>query len=954
MAHATPTAVSLLRVYLFGRFRAESAQGPIHLPTRKIEALLAYLILHPKPHSREKLAALFWGDFSDSQARASLRNALPILRRQFGSELLLADRETVQLDPSSWLWVDALEFRRQATNFLAGSGSDPALINVELYQGDLLTDFYDDWVLAEREYYRTLYLETLLRLTQQRRAQAEYRRAIDYAGKLLSHDPANEAAYQNLMFCYLALGDRQAALKQYEICQRILRDELDVEPQPETIALYRRIKQAPASHPAPDASLTNLPIPLTSFIGRERELAEVRQRLLAKLPARLLTLTGPGGCGKTRLAIQVARDLVDSFAEGVWWVELATVADPTFVSQAIAKAIGLRETPELPLNEALINHFRSKRVLLVLDNCEHLVVACAQLAEMLLRACSTLQILATSREVLGLPGEVVWSVPSLSLPNLAQPFSVDELSRSEAVRLFMERAIAVRFDFELTAQNAPAIRQICRRLDGIPLAIELAAARVKILSPEQIAARLDGRFNLLAGGSRTALPRHQTLRATMDWSYELLEPAEQQLFRRLTVFAGGFVLEAAEMVCAEMAPSPFSSPPPSVLGVLSRLVDKSLVITDITGREGQPRYRLLETIRQYGEDRLWLSGEETALRRRHLHWFCQLAEQAEPELLGTDQIRWLDGLEREYANLNAALRWSVEGGPAEVAAGLRLGGALWRFWDLRGYIAEGRERLTRLLALPGATQDTEARAKGLFGAGMLALYQTDSPAALALFEESLKLWRELAHKQGLALVLQHLGFMAHRLGQYTAAKMRYEESLAIWREIGGQWGLAETLGLLGNLAYWEGDYARARLLQAESLSIKQQLSEKRGLAFSLWSLGKVAYAQGDYPAARSLYTEAITMMYQLEDKGGVPFVLEAFGYLALAEKQPQQAAQLLGAAEALREITGSLLPPISRADHERDVAEIRARLSIEAFAAAWAEGRAMTLDQAVTYVLQPD
>jgi non-specific serine/threonine protein kinase len=676
----------------------------------------------------------------------------------------------------------------------------------------------------------------------------------------------------------------------------------------------------------------------------------------------LLTLTGSGGCGKTRLAIELANRLIDQFDDGVWWVELGPVAEPAFVAQAVTRVLGLNEGTSQPLSETLVNYLRAKRLLLIWDNCEHLIVACAQLAETLLRAAPHLQILATSREGLGISGERLWPVPSLSVPDPHRPLSLDKLNQSEAVRLFVSRAIAVRPDFKLTEPMIPAVAQVCQQLAGMPLALELAAAWVKVLTVEQIASRLADRFTLLSMGSRTALPRHQTLRGALDWSYDLLSPTEQVLFRHLSVFAGGFTLAAAEAVCAgehgsgrageclKISAPQLPSPSVPLLELLAQLVSKSLVLMDQSSREA--RYRLLEPVRQYGQDKLWLSAEEAMLRRRHLHWFAQLAERAEPELLSANQTVWLDRLEREYANLSAALRWTIEGEPVDVAAGLRLGGALWRFWDLRGHITEGREQLLQLLALPGAAAWTEARAKALFSAGMLALYQTDSLNAATLLEESLTVWQELDHAYGLALTLQHLGFVAHRLGQHAMARARYEESLTVWREIDGQWGLAETLGLLGNLAYWEGDYAAAQALQTESLQIKRQLGEKRGLAFSVWSLGKVAQAQGDYASARSLYAEAIMIMRQVADKGGMPFLLEAFGYLAVVEGYFQRGACLLGAAEVWREITGSALPPISQADHERDMADIQVQLGVEAFATAWAEGRAMTLEQAIEYALQ--
>ncbi len=648
-----------VRLSLLGAFRLERDGRPIPLPTRKVESLLAYLVLHPEQHAREKLAALFWGDVRDEQARRSLRVALTTLRKQLGDDIVLTDREPVQINPDYPLWVDAKEFQiavlRQAQdkNFRLqiGEMSQSAINNlqsaIELFRGELLSDFYDDWILGERERYHALYTETLLQLTRQMRARGEYERAIEYAQRLLASENTHEPAHQHLMFCDLAVGNRSAALKQYEECRRILRAEVGVEPSPETTALIEWIKQASARPKTQDALPTNLPIPLTSFIGRQREMAEVKRLLVGwsdsrvvapsdqptkrpsfdyasscarakrragRSPAaqdmdkpdqpttRLLTLTGAGGCGKTRLAVQVATDLRDAFKDGVWWIELAALTvrhtldvgprrrrslpasggqagrgpatdrmDDALVPQAVAKALGLREVPGAPLDEMLSEHLRLKQALLVLDNCEHLVTACARLAEQLLSRCPDLKILTTSREALALIGETVWHVPSLALPPMeskgqspmsrlqagggrgtwdASAILSTSVGQYESVRLFVERATAVQSSFALTAQNASAVAQVCRRLGGIPLAIELAAARMKLLSVEQIAERLDDRFNLLSVGSRTALPRYQTLRAAIDWSYGLLTDAERMLFRRLSIFAGSFTLDAAEEVAS--------------------------------------------------------------------------------------------------------------------------------------------------------------------------------------------------------------------------------------------------------------------------------------------------------------------------------------------------------------------------------------------------------------------
>lgn len=949
----------LIRLHLFGRFSLEREAQPIRFPTRKIETLLAYLVLNPQLHSREKLAALLWGDFDDAQARASLRNALALLRKHIGAGLLLADRESVQLNPSFPLWVDAVEFNKiLSQRSTVTTATLESLIT--LYRGDLLADFYDEWIFSEREYYHSLYLETLLGLADQLRSSGEYRRAIDLSERLLNSDPTNEPAHQTLMFCYFALGNRTAALRQYELCRRALRTELEVDPQPETTALYERLKRTLIASSSLAAQFTNLPTPLTNFIGRTQELTEIEQ-LLRTPHNRLITLTGPGGCGKTRLSIEAAHRVENHFDDGVWWVELAPVTDPVFVPYTVAKMLGLREGVEQPLEETLLTHLRPKALLLLLDNCEHLIIACAQLVEKLLSACPRLQILATSREALGLPGERVWLVPSLSLPHPQQRLTYEDVQQSEAAQLFLHRASAARSDFVLTEQNASAVVRLCQQLDGIPLALELAAVWVKALPVEQIAARLTDRLAILTLGSHTALPRHQTLRATMDWSYDLLSAQEQILFYRLSVFVAGFTLAAAEAIWLEQDEGETQEKggnikgeqkfhPFTIVDLLTQLVNKSFVLAEYYGTE--PRYRLLEPVRQYGEDKLWLSGQEAAIRRRHLQWCLHLAEQAEPELLGPNQDLWLERLEREYANLNAALRWSAEGEPADRVAGLHLGGALWWFWGLRGYYVEGRERLTPLLAWPDAASEPEAHAKALFSAGMLALYQMDSSSATRLLQESQALWRALDHPYGLALTEQYLGFMAHRQGQPAIARLKYEASLTLWRKISNPWGLGETLGLLGNLTYWDGDYATAQALQEESLQFKRQLGEKRGIAFSVWSLGKVTQAQGDYDTARTLYAEAITIMRLLENKEGIPFVLEAYGYLAVAKAQLQRAARLFGAAAALRQAIGSAIPVISQADHQRHIDIVRINLGDIIFIPLWAEGQAMTLDQMVDYALQ--
>ena len=459
----------------------------------------------------------------------------------------------------------------------------------------------------------------------------------------------------------------------------------------------------------------NLPLQLTSFVGREREMAQVRELLEDN---RLLTFTGPGGSGKTRLALVVASGLGRGFEDGVWLVELASLSDPELVPQAVASVLGVRETPGTPLVDSLRIHLGSRGVLLVLDNCEHLVEACASLAEALLHSCPNLRILATSREALGVSGETIFAIPPLSLPDPRRLPALESLPRYEATRLFVERAKAARHGFSLTEGNAMAVAQVCYRLDGIPLAIELAAARIRVLSAEQISSRLDDSFRLLTGGGRSALAHQRTLRTAMDWSHELLSEEEQAMLRRLSVFAGGFTLEAAETVGTGEGIEG-----DEILDLLASLVDKSLVLVD---QQEEIRYRLLETVRQYGREKLEESGEAERVRRRHANYYLALAEEAERGLSGSDQAPWLARLETEHDNLRAALRWSLGGGEAEP--GLGLAAALWSFWYTRGHLSEGRRWLESAVFENGRLR-TRTKARALGGAGYIALFQGEYEAA---------------------------------------------------------------------------------------------------------------------------------------------------------------------------------------------------------------------------------
>ena len=696
-------------------------------------------------------------------------------------------------------------------------------------------------------------------------------------------------------------------------------------------------------------SHTNLIQSLTSFIGRKKELVEVHQLLTQ---ARLLTLTAVGGCGKTRLARQVAAELAANraFEGGVWFVELAALNDPALVPQEVAQTLGVHELFEQSAIASLIDHLADRQLLLVLDNCEHLLAGCAQLAEKLLLASSQLKILATSRESLGVPGETTFLVPSLSLPDSASSALGSDLGEYDAPALFIERAQSVLPTFAPTEQNTPAIFQVCRQLDGIPLAIELAAARVNVLTVEQIASRLDDRFNLLTASNRTAvLPRHQTLRAAIDWSYDLLTEKERALLRRLAVFAGGFTLDAAEAICAsnDMLQS-------EILDGLARLVSKSLVVAEIL-EQREARYHLLETIRQYALNLLQESGEEYQSRDRHLHSYLKLAEKSKTQWRGPRQKEVFDQLETEHDNLRAALEWSKLH-PDLAEAGLRFGSALWRFWEIQGHLREGRQFLTDLLALPAAQSHTIARAKALYGAGYLAMMQGTEKNFIAsegLMNESLRIAHELGEPQLIANGIYGFGILARYRGDNERAVEQLEESLTLFRQLGDHVGTYISLYNLAEVATARGDYEQAQKLHEESLVLKREQGDEWSIANSLMSLAILARLQGNYPQAIHLIQEGLALFQKIGDRTNIAFSLLEFSAIAANRGHSQLAVLIYGAADMLLERLGYPSENIYRAESERQLTAVRLRMGEAKFNSVYESGRSLTLDQAIEQARGP-
>jgi predicted ATPase/class 3 adenylate cyclase/DNA-binding XRE family transcriptional regulator len=721
----------------------------------------------------------------------------------------------------------------------------------------------------------------------------------------------------------------------------------------------------------------NLPLQLTSFIGREREIEEIRQLLTS---ARLITLTGAGGTGKTRLAIEVARTIGDQYPDGVWVVDFAVLPEPSLIWQSIASILAVREEPNRSLTQTLIDFLRSKKLLLLFDNCEHLISACAQVVGSLLQACPQLQILATSREPLGIPGENQYYVPTLTTPQIDAEMFLEELNRTEAVRVFIDRAAMVRPTFKLTKANALAVAQVCRRLDGIPLAIELAAARVKGLSVEQIAERLSDRFSLLNTGNRTALQRHQTLRATIDWSYNLLSEKERILLARLSVFAGGWTLESATEVCLVV-----QIEERDVLNLLLNLSDKSLVISE--EQIGETRYRFLETIREYALEKLAESGEERLVRNRHLDYFIQLAEEAERNYRSDKQLFWFHVMEGERDNFRTALDYVLRSD--QVESSLRFVATAFWLWFFQGPWSEGQMWVESVLAQAPDLR-TKAGAKVRMALGLLHFAQSNYSAARTNLENSLAIWQELGDKWWSAFVLGFLG-LVQRPRDQQAASDSFDESLTLATETGQDWIRAfalwnsgenelhlknlaeaesmlnqslelgkalgdrmlqnEALRALGEVHEAKQEYGQAVNLYLESLAIVQELRDITNVSHLYFNVGRALQLAADNQAAKRYFLDALRQSRRLGKKVGEVRALAGLGVVAAAEGEAERAVVLLTASQSLIAKLGLSFPSTQSAWLQRHVEMARAQLEEERFASVVAQAQVMMMNEAVEYAL---
>ena len=682
----------------------------------------------------------------------------------------------------------------------------------------------------------------------------------------------------------------------------------------------------------------NLPCPLTSFVGREQEIAQLEELVTAN---RLVTLTGAGGAGKTRLAIEVAGRLIDAFADGVWLVELAALSDPRLVPQAVAQALALPEQPARPLIETLGDRLASENLLLVLDNAEHLLEGCVQFVDLVLRRSPGVAIFVTSRERLGIAGELTYRVPSLTVPGPGDKVAPDALLAYEGARLFVERARLLRPDFGVTVENAAPLASICYRLDGMPLAIELVAPRLRSMSVEELSERLDQRFALLTEGSRTAPPRHRTLRSTIDWSYELLSDVEQAMLRRVSVFAGGWTLAAAEHVCTGDGIEQ-SKTSADTIGLLTSLADKNLILTE--ENEGATRYRMLETIHQYALDRLGETDEQAPSRSRHFAWVLALAEEAFQSLIGPQQGLWIDRMARELDNVRAALQWAID---EKVADAFRIAPNLATWWVQRASLSEARQWFHRLLDAIPLDRASRDRARALGALGNMAISQGDSHEAERLFRESDALFRALGDVRGSAHMQTNLAVALVARDQYAAAEPLLMEGVEVARSLGNDHLVAVNLGNLAIAVYEQGDVDRAAPIFEESLALARRLGDGFLMSQALNFKGLAELRRGSVESAEASFLEILTIARELKDPVTAILGLERFAELAVAAHAPRRAATLWGAIARLRVETG-----VPHAFYEQtELADARRTLGDAAFDQAWREGHAMELDEAVRYAL---
>jgi predicted ATPase/DNA-binding SARP family transcriptional activator len=898
---------NLLQIYTLGDLRILCEGKPVKgLRSRKAQALMVYLACTSKPHAREAIADLFWSGSSPSQAMSNLRDVIHALRNHL-KPFVDISRYSIGLNPEAEVWIDVAELDaslailRDAEDNITIERANKIEEALDLYQKDFLDGFYvrgaqgfEEWLVVERERIRLATLDALILLVKHHSREGNCQKGIYYARRALELEPLMEVGHQQLMLLLASCGRSSEALIQYRTCQKMLQEELGVEPSEETKEIYKKLQKG-EKIPGAFAGRPrhNLLLPYTSLIGRDEELAKIAGQL-EDPTCGLLTLIGVGGIGKTRLGLHAAAEALDHYPDGVWLVELAAFNEAEILPDKIASVFGVsaQEAKSGGVTDILVDYLKNKKLLLVLDNCEHLIEACADFAEALLNGCPNVNVLATSREAFGIREERLFHVSPLTLPPKELPLK--KLEIYPAIQLFLERAGAARPRFRLTSENSAVLAEICWQLEGIPLAIELAAARVKVISLDQIARRLQDRFQLLTGGPRTALPRHQTLQATMDWSYGLLSELERSLLRRLSVFSGGWTLNAAEEVAT------FGQvQKDNVLDLLTQLVDKSLVLVEEWG--DRVRYGMLETVRQYGVRTLSEEDEVKETRQRHANFFVQLAEGADEGMRDARQVKSMEILDVEHDNLRAALRWATDQSDADLA--LRLVGASGWFWLMRGHWKESWQWLRKALDLEPGTNPI-LRAKAICKAGGLEIFRGNLVGTVELIEEALDISRQAENEEYIAWSLNLMGQAKTWSDKDMGEAAPYlTESADLFRRLNNDWGVAFTVKYMGQILESQGEYERGMNHIKESVALFEKVGDAWHGAHSLFFLGGSASRNNDFQLAEWAYEQVLEKCSLIEDKVMRAHALRGLGQLALQKDDREHMEEIyLEALEALQKI----------------------------------------------------
>lgn len=960
----------MLCISLLGPPHIELDGVAVTLDTRHTQALLVYLVVTHRNHQRDTLATLLWPENGQAQARSLLRSALHVIRQSIEGEWIIATRETLGMNPDADYWVDVNEFRELLEKCNSHGHADgdvcmkcigPLRSAVDMYTDSFLTGFtlknsvnFDNWQLSESEDLSYLMESAIERLTLCLKSHGDYTRAISYARRWLKLDNLNEAAHRELIDLYGKSGHRSAALKQYDECERILEEELGILPDETTVEIYENLKKnRSTSGLSPyqrriQGAASNLPTQNTSFIGRKREKDNVQKLLLQ---SRLVSLTGAGGSGKSRLSIEVAAELTDQFADGVWFVELAPISDPDFIAPAIAKVLDVTDFGTQSMLENLKRYLQDKELLLVLDNFEHLIVAAPVVTD-LLASCDHLKVLVTSREVLRLEGELEYPVLPMQLPENAggdgKKPDVD-LSEYEAIRLFAERSAAVSEEFALTEASVHVVAEICERLDGLPLAIELAAAGTSVFKPDEILQRLKQHLPVLAKGPRNLPTRQQTLHGTIDWSYDLLDESEKVLYRRLSVFAGGCTLEAAEFVCGTKTVEAIEV---DVFQGLRSLTEKSLLRREAARFDS--RFYMLETVKEHAFQRLQESGEGEAQKRRHLDFFVRLTEGTERAVYGPEGTKWIGLINSELDNIRSAITFGRDHDPEGA---LRIAGALGDFWRIAGLFTEGREWIESLLKTDGEISKA-IRAKAASWVSYIVSMQGENHRAIELCDYALTLSKEVGDKQSYLWSLLPLSIWLSQAGRIDESLKACEECVSLARKNDDKHSLMRALSNLGTISLLQEDMSYAESAYEEGLEVARELGCKFYEAVFLGVYSVLTFCRQDYKQMEVYCRKSLSVGRQTESNWLLCQLFYFFSAaLIFGKGLAKPAAVLFGVAEDLGRGMGGTRAH-STVFHldifDKSEQAIRNHLDESTFQAATDEGRKMTLEEAVEYALRED